>query len=368
MRKIDKKAVFILSLLALALLAFSPAWAGYQEINQKLETDKYVQKANSFLVLFDNSGSMAGQKYDLERQLVVQLSNTLPTLRYTAGLRSFGENYCNFDLTKLRYGVGNYDRDEFNMAVTKIKYPLGKTPLDAALKAAIDDLKRAPGKLAVIVFSDGEDMDDAPVKAAAQLKAAYGDKLCIYTVQLGNDAMGAKLLDRIAQAGQCGSSVRWDAVVHDTGMTAFVEKIFLEPKAAEAAKEAKPAAAAPAAAPAPKKVSITLDVKFDTGKSVVRPIFWWDVQKFAEFMKQYPDTQATIEGYTDSVGKEAMNMKLSEARAKAVAKILTDKYGIDKSRLKTVGFGPKKPIADNKTAEGKQQNRRVESRLEAMAK
>ncbi len=80
-------------------------------------------------------------------------------------------------------------------------------------------------------------------------------------------------------------------------------------------------------------------------------------------MKKYPDTKATIEGHTDNVGKEAADMKLSQKRADAVVKSLIKDYKIDKSRLKAVGYGPKKPVASNATAAGKQQNRRVEAVL-----
>ncbi len=375
---IGKKAKYILfPLILIFVIAFSPAWAGYQEINDKLSTDKYVQNANNFLVLFDNSGSMEGAKFDQEKQLVTLFSNTLPTLRMGAGLRTFGENYFDMDLTKLKYGFGSYDRDSFNQAVAGLSMPYGKTPLDVALKAAAGDLKRAYGKIAVIIFTDGSDMDESPVKAAADLKAAYKDRLCIYTVQIGNDPAGAKLLDKIAQAGTCGFSAKADALANDAGMTAFVEKIFLAPKPPEAPappaveeKKAAPKAQAEAVkpaekkAPAPKKISMKLDVKFETGKAVVRPIYWWEVQKLADFMKKYPETNVTIEGYTDNVGKDAANVKLSQARANAIAKLLSAKYGIDKSRVKAVGYGPKNPIADNKTPEGRLQNRRVEAQIE----
>lgn len=367
-----------------AVVAVGPVLAGYQEINEKLGTDKYVQNANAFLVLFDRSGSMNGAKFDLEKKLVTAFSNTLPTLRLTAGLRDFGENFFNFDKTHLQYGMSDYNREKYNEVIAGIKDPFGNTPLEVAIDSAGKDLKRVPGKIALIIFSDGEDQGEEPVKAAAAVKTAYGDRLCIYTVQIGNSPAGTKLLERIAQAGKCGVFVKGDTLVSDAGMTAFVEKIFLAPKPAEpaapappappvvqekrAAPEAKPEVK-PAPAPAPpKKVSITLDVKFETNKSVVRPIYWWEVQKLADFMKKYPETDVTIEGHTDNVGKEAANVKLSQARANAIAKLLVEKYGIEKSRVKAIGYGPKKPIADNKTEEGRQQNRRVEAQIETMTR
>jgi outer membrane protein OmpA-like peptidoglycan-associated protein len=66
-----------------------------------------------------------------------------------------------------------------------------------------------------------------------------------------------------------------------------------------------------------------------------------------------------VEGYTDNVGSAASNQKLSETRAKAVMQYLIDR-GVDKKRLKSVGYGASKPVDDNKTEEGRAKNRRVE--------
>jgi OOP family OmpA-OmpF porin len=111
----------------------------------------------------------------------------------------------------------------------------------------------------------------------------------------------------------------------------------------------------------PVKASITLKIQFDTSKSVIKKEYRDEIKQVADFMKQYPQTDAVIEGHTDNVGREAANVKLSQARANSVRDYLIKEFGIEKDRLKAVGHGPKKPIASNATAEGKQQNRRVEA-------
>ena len=78
-------------------------------------------------------------------------------------------------------------------------------------------------------------------------------------------------------------------------------------------------------------------------------------------MKEYPDTNAIIEGHTDNVGKEAANIKLSQRRADSIKAYLVKKFGIDSSRLKAVGYGPNEPITSNATKEGRQKNRRVKA-------
>ncbi|WP_026842229.1 OmpA family protein [Citrifermentans bremense] len=104
-----------------------------------------------------------------------------------------------------------------------------------------------------------------------------------------------------------------------------------------------------------------INVHFDTNKSDIKPQYHDELKALAEFMKEFPNATGTIEGHTDSVGDKAANMKLSQRRADSVRKYLVDKFGIAPERVKAVGYGPTKPAADNKTAAGKQKNRRIES-------
>lgn len=80
-----------------------------------------------------------------------------------------------------------------------------------------------------------------------------------------------------------------------------------------------------------------------------------------EILKNYPNAKFSIEGHTDSDGSAASNQKLSEDRANAVRDVLIEK-GINPDNLTAVGFGESKPVADNKTAAGKAENRRTEIR------
>lgn len=114
-------------------------------------------------------------------------------------------------------------------------------------------------------------------------------------------------------------------------------------------------------------VSITLDVKFDTGRSVVKPDYYAKIQEIAQFMREYPDTNTVIEGHTDDVGKDSSNQRLSEQRANAVREILVSRFAVNPARLRAVGFGESRPIASNKTPAGRAQNRRVVAVVEAIA-
>lgn len=105
---------------------------------------------------------------------------------------------------------------------------------------------------------------------------------------------------------------------------------------------------------------IRLHVKFDFDKSTVKPEFMPEIQKVADFMKQNPGYNVVLEGHTDSKGSDAYNMKLSDQRAKAVAKALGT-LGVPGAKVTTEAFGESKPVATNDTEAGRAENRRVDA-------
>ncbi|MBK9224945.1 MAG: OmpA family protein [Flavobacterium sp.] len=103
-------------------------------------------------------------------------------------------------------------------------------------------------------------------------------------------------------------------------------------------------------------------ILFNSGKATFKQETFAVLQSITAILKQYPSSKFSIEGHTDSDGKDAANQKLSEDRAGAVKNYLIEN-GIDASRLSSAGFGESKPIDSNKTAKGKANNRRVEVKL-----
>jgi len=101
------------------------------------------------------------------------------------------------------------------------------------------------------------------------------------------------------------------------------------------------------------------DVLFDTGQYTLRPLAREKLAKISGIVLAYPDLRLAIEGNTDSVGSEAMNQTLSERRASSVLDYLA-RQNIPTASMTSRGFGKTQPIASNDTAEGRQQNRRVE--------
>jgi OOP family OmpA-OmpF porin len=122
---------------------------------------------------------------------------------------------------------------------------------------------------------------------------------------------------------------------------------------------ARPAPPPPAPAPVAEKVSLSADVLFDFDKAVVKPQGKTELDQLADKLKAVNLESVITTGHTDSIGSEAYNQKLSERRAEAVKAYLVSK-GIAPNRIFTSGKGEKQPVADNKTAEGRAKNRRVE--------
>ncbi|MCC2546876.1 OmpA family protein [Hymenobacter sp. BT175] len=107
------------------------------------------------------------------------------------------------------------------------------------------------------------------------------------------------------------------------------------------------------------KITFDAGILFDTNKADLRAASVAEIDKMAEVLKKYPDTNVIVEGHTDNSGSDAINQPLSERRAQAVAQETISK-GVEASRVQTQGYGSSQPVADNTTAEGKQANRRVE--------
>ncbi|HEY5674115.1 MAG TPA: OmpA family protein [Malonomonas sp.] len=375
---------------------------------------KYIPKVDNFQVILDASLSMdEGGKNDYlsARNIASRINQGIPTdLNYIAGLRSVGHSsYQSKNSSDLLYGMTSYTRAGFHDALGKIKYVGGPTPMAAALQAAGNDLKSASGKSALIVISDGLNMDDA-LAAAKSVKGMFGDKLCIYTIAVGkeNNGAGQDLMKSLADAGQCGLATTDTALANDANMADFINTVFLAPKPAAPA----PVAVAPLdsdgdgvtddkdqcpntpkGAPVnsvgcpldsdgdgvydyldqcpdtPKGVSVdsrgcptalTLRINFKHDSSVVAEQYLGDIAKAAKCINEYPGNKVFVEGHTDSQGTSEYNQGLSERRAAAVVKTLVEQYDIPASRLTARGFGEDRPVADNTSNEGRYANRRVE--------
>ena len=106
------------------------------------------------------------------------------------------------------------------------------------------------------------------------------------------------------------------------------------------------------------------NITFDTNSSIIKPRFENSLDKVAEVLLKYPESDIIISGHTDSTGNDSINEPLSRNRASSVSSYLISK-GVRSSRINSVGYGSRQPIASNSTESGRAENRRVEIKVVA---
>ncbi len=126
---------------------------------------------------------------------------------------------------------------------------------------------------------------------------------------------------------------------------------------AEPVKQAEPVAQA-----VPEKDWRLTGVTFETGSDKLKSESQGALNEAVQILKNHPRVVVQIQGHTDNVGNSAINQTLSDKRAMAVKKYLTDN-GVGADRLESKGYGASQPIADNNTVEGRAQNRRIEFKV-----
>lgn len=114
-------------------------------------------------------------------------------------------------------------------------------------------------------------------------------------------------------------------------------------------------------------VKLKNDLLFETGSSVLKPEAETEVVQLGKILAQYPEDRIKVEGHTDSIGRIQDNEELSKKRANSVKNVLSSQ-GVKDNQIFVVGYGESKPIASNKTVEGRATNRRVELHIDVPEK
>ena len=372
-----KRAVYVLFSLAMLCLVFSGCASkkAYTplDLNADLQSGKLVQKTNNFVVLLDHSSSMNDPykgvaRHDIAQDVTSKLVQTIPNIPVTAGLRTFWA-----EKTKRLYGMEMLDKNKYIAQVDTVEWGSGQTPMGRALTAAGDeDLKGLPGKSAIIVISDFEhieNVDDLQPKnvmaAINKIKADYGDRVCIYTIHVDNDAKGNILAGNIVKEAGCGEAVLAENLQDPEAMKEFVKRIFLDAAPVKAApapmqEQARPAAAAAtAAAPAVAAAFDLTNIHFDFDKSSLRPEDRKILKGHAEWLMKNKDASIIVEGHCDERGTTEYNLALGERRATETKKYLVE-LGVPEGRIKTISYGEERPLDPGHTEAAWAKNRRAQ--------
>jgi outer membrane protein OmpA-like peptidoglycan-associated protein/Mg-chelatase subunit ChlD len=385
MKRISYGLIFLLMffILITGCATFRPV-----DLNPQIKSGQLVQKTDNFIVLFDRSASMNtlhGTPMVNEATRLIHAKDaaknmiaTIPEIKLNAGLRTFWS-----EETALLYGMKSLVKEDYTKAINSIENVYGRTPMGKAITAAGNDLKSAGGNSAMIIVSDFSEIpgiDDirpaTVMEAITKVNAEYGDKLCVYAIQVGYTADGKELSEQIVQNVEGGYTVNADKLVTPAAMAAFVEKVIsgncsrypqlvakptekvvilaAEPKVEEkvvaAVSETKAEEKVVTAVSEPKaeeKVVILIlafeDVHFDFDKSTLKPEAQTILKRNIQILKDNPKAKVRIAGYTSASGTDAYNQKLSERRANAVHEYLISEGVITRDRLSTIGYGETNP-------------------------
>lgn len=239
--------------------------------------------------------------------------------------------------------------DEARAKVTALgQEPLVQEVASRELAAAHENLKQADAAL-----DKGE-----PEKRIVHL--AY---LAARNADIGQARIDeAEAREEVAKAEANRTTILLDARTQEveTAKQKTAEAELAAAASSEEADAARRALAEMQAKETERGMVLTLsDVLFDTAAATLKPGAQLAIDRLASFLEGNRDTRVIIEGHTDNRGSDAYNEDLSQRRARAVADELVSR-GISSSRFEILGRGEGYPVADNGSAEGRQQNRRVE--------
>lgn len=358
-----------------------------QDLNSLVSSGQYIQKTDNFFVLNDSSSSMtdnyrgtgypanpSATKFAVEKEILNRLNQTIPDLKLTSSIRSFGFGRClSWGFTQLNLPPSSHSKSVFGSGIDSLTCASGGSPMDSGIEETNNDLSTATGNIAVLILSDGQ-VDNDPVPAVKSLKQRYGDKLCVYTVWVGNpeDSEGYATLSQLSDIAGCGFSVNAEQISRPEDMAKFVQSIFLKPGTLTSSDCSAQDDDADGINNCDDKCPDTLkgahvnqfgcwivDIKFDDNQSNIKPQYYAELDNAATIIKNNPGINVEIQGHTSSTGKAEYNQRLSERRALAVKRYLSRKTQAGQ-KLGVRGYGLTQPIDTNETEAGRANNRRVQ--------
>jgi outer membrane protein OmpA-like peptidoglycan-associated protein len=336
----------------------SPSGGSFNAV--QLSTAMYGKKADTFVIVQDTSSSMneqhthdtryvahrdAGQsKLELAKETLSHMNQTIPQLDFNAGLVAFGTGCVN--KAEVLYGLETYDLDSLGGGLAKLTCAGGTTPMGAGIDTANSKLLTGLGlgQIAMFIVSDG--ISDAShtadgsggkkgaIVATRKIKDQLGDRVCIYPIQIGNEPGGEEFMNELATIGGCGFATNAMDISSPQAMAGYVIRTLLEP-----------VGDAPAPADtSPVKITFSADALFDFDKAVLKSEGKQSLDNLMSKLGNVKYDGIVAVGYTDRIGNEDYNKRLSVRRANAVKSYLVANKGVDASNVFVNGKGEANPV------------------------
>ncbi len=351
-------------------------------VGQNSSTADFKQKTDTLFVVLDASsstnaiydGNSSGDtKFNVEKQTLHNINKSIPeNIKLSSGLRTFGFGFCSNDLVQ---DISSYSTNAVQSSLDQAECASGGSPMEDALSAASTDLDKAPGNIALLVISDGHQISSRALTATQDLEDKFGDRLCVYSVWVGNEdnQEGKAFLQGLSAIAGCGTGITAAELNSSPAVASFVEgmlfdKTVLTPVVATVnndtdgdgvinSRDKCPGTSKGAKVNSQGCWSFN-ELEFGFDKATVPAQYTSLFDNAVHILEVSPSMTVQIEGHTDSRGAASYNQGLSVRRAQAVKDHLVSK-GIDANRITVKGFGESTPLATNDTEAGRAENRRV---------
>lgn len=357
MQKICLKVAIVV--LSVFLLSFSNAQAfeliTRDVIDKEVVTEvDLIKTADNFIIMFDGSAStnqlVPGSnvtKVAAAKALLQERNQWLPDLGYSCGL------YLLSGLTSLKtlYPAQKYDREKFGQALEQLPDKgRGNNLLQQGLVQLDKILEHFAGRTAIILFTDGTYDDTGypvkPVQIAARIAKTHDVRF--YIISSAEQKVQAELLKRVAAINAASRVI---PIQNFLQRAEYLSGALFTVKVSSYLKFTA------------RKELLGLKLKnilFETGSNAIAAQYSDELARLGDYLQKNSQTYVVLQGFSDSSGSQAHNMKLSSRRVTAVADYLMEKFDVHEDRIVTLWFGDLNPAADNNTPEGRRLNRRVE--------
>ena len=349
------KLTVFLMVLGMVLPGLLPAAEVLTEedfVKKVVVEENFIKTADNFLILFDTSSSMVEfvdkgakiTKYDQAREILKQKLGQLPDLGYKSGLYTFAP-YGEI------YPMGSFDKGRYTEAVNSLPAePKGPTFLAQSLRKIEPVIASQSGKTVVYIFTDGTTDFAGATKDPEDYTQAFADKynVCFYMIGDATNPQSEKRLTDMAKANACSRVIPFKQFIDNPNYITGALYVVKATERIETVTETRITGL---------RVG---DVLFGFDRTDIGSQYSDDLKELAAFLNKNSNAYALLVGYTDSTGPEEYNLGLSNRRADSVAAYLMSNHGISNDQIVVNWYGEANPVADNSTAGGRAQNRRVE--------
>ena len=337
----------------LLFLSFGPVHGeqSHPELKEKLSSpgnSRSQRMAENFFIIYDPSTSMAVPykntgltRIEAQKKILRESNASLPELNWQAGLYPHwkGELWLHGSpyAFKPYYRLQLYNKAEYAAAIEQLPVIPQSPPMLQTGLMKLGHLLGLADRTEIFLFSDGrhstfKELEPLPLAQAKKLAAKYD--ICFNIVSSATDAKAKKLLNDIAAVNSCSQVIDFDTAYNRPEH--LLGKLYMDTTGNGFG-----------------------NILFDFNKSNIKPKFAEQLDRLGRHLQANPQSYVVLSGFTDSIGSEAYNINLSQRRAESVRNYLQNKFGISQENMLMYWYGYANPIASNKTAKGRQQNRRV---------